>query len=71
VTFTLTLTSVGTHLRMEQSGSRPDQKQAYGGSKAGWLQFFASWIRSWRGQIKSAPNGSRDPLLHVFNGGLL
>jgi uncharacterized protein YndB with AHSA1/START domain len=28
VTFTLTPTSAGTHLRMEQSGFRPDQKQA-------------------------------------------
>ena len=41
VTFTLTPTSTGTHLRMEQSGFRPDQKQAYGGAKAGWQQFFA------------------------------
>ena len=31
----------GTHLRMEQSGFRPDQKQAYGGAHAGWQQFFA------------------------------
>ena len=41
VTFTLTPTSTGTHLRMEQAGFRPDQKQAYGGAKAGWAQFFA------------------------------
>jgi uncharacterized protein YndB with AHSA1/START domain len=41
VTFTLTPTSMGTRLRMEQSGFRPDQKQAYGGAKAGWQQFFA------------------------------
>ena len=40
VTFTLTATSKGTHLRMEQSGFRPDQKQAYGGAMAGWAQFF-------------------------------
>ena len=26
---------------MEQSGFRPDQKQAYGGANAGWRQFFA------------------------------
>ena len=26
---------------MEQSGFRTDQKQAYGGAKAGWQQFFA------------------------------
>ena len=41
VTMTLTPTSTGTHLRMEQAGFRPDQKQAYGGAKAGWQQFFA------------------------------
>ena len=41
VTFTLTPTSAGTRLRMEQSGFRPDQKQAYGGANAGWQQFFA------------------------------
>ena len=42
VTWTLTPTSTGTHLRMEQSGFRPDQKQAYGGANAGWRQFFAN-----------------------------
>ena len=41
VTWTLTPTRTGTHLRMEQSGFRPDQQQAYGGAKAGWHQFFA------------------------------
>src|SRR5258708_26164599 len=40
VTLTLTPTSTGTHLRMEQSGFRPDQKQAFGGAKAGWAQCF-------------------------------
>jgi uncharacterized protein YndB with AHSA1/START domain len=40
VTFTLTPTSKGTHLRMQQSGFRPDQKQAYGGAQAGWRQFL-------------------------------
>jgi uncharacterized protein YndB with AHSA1/START domain len=40
VTFTLTPKGTGTHLRMEQSGFRPGQKQAYGGAKAGWQQFF-------------------------------
>ena len=40
VTFTLTPTRAGTHLRMEQAGFGPDQKQAYGGAKAGWQQFF-------------------------------
>jgi uncharacterized protein YndB with AHSA1/START domain len=41
VTLTLTPTDTGTHLRMEQSGFRPDQKQAYGGARAGWSQFLA------------------------------
>jgi uncharacterized protein YndB with AHSA1/START domain len=41
VTFTLTPTREGTRLRMEQTGFRPDQKQAYGGARAGWPDFFA------------------------------
>jgi uncharacterized protein YndB with AHSA1/START domain len=41
VTWTLTPTSTGTHLRMEQSGFRPDQEQAYQGARGGWQQFFA------------------------------
>jgi uncharacterized protein YndB with AHSA1/START domain len=40
VTFTLTPTDTGTQLRMEQQGFRPDQKQAYGGARAGWQEFF-------------------------------
>ncbi len=40
VTFTLTPTGGGTHLRMEQSGFRSDQRQAFGGAHAGWTQFF-------------------------------
>jgi len=42
VTFTLTPTSSGTHLRMEQTGFRPDQKQALGGALHGWTGFFAN-----------------------------
>lgn len=42
VTFTLTATQKGTRLRMEQSGFRLDQKQAFGGAKAGWQQFFTN-----------------------------
>jgi uncharacterized protein YndB with AHSA1/START domain len=41
VTWTLTATGAGTHLRMEQSGFRPDQQQAYQGAKFGWQKFFA------------------------------
>ncbi|UVK39394.1 SRPBCC domain-containing protein [Mesorhizobium sp. AR10] len=42
VTWTLTPTSTGTHLRMEQSGFRPDQERAYRGARSGWQQFFAA-----------------------------
>jgi uncharacterized protein YndB with AHSA1/START domain len=42
VTWTLTPTSTGTHLRMEQSGFRPDQRQAYGGARGGWQKFLAN-----------------------------
>jgi len=42
VTWTLTPTRTGTCLRMEQSGFRPDQQQAYQGSKFGWQKFFAN-----------------------------
>lgn len=45
VTFTLTPTAGRTRLRMEQVGFRPEQKQAYGGAKAGWQQFFAKLER--------------------------
>lgn len=40
VTFTLTQLDGGTHLRMEQSGFRPEQKQAFGGAHAGWKGFL-------------------------------
>jgi uncharacterized protein YndB with AHSA1/START domain len=40
VTWTLTPTGTGTHLRMEQSGFRTDQQQAYLGAQAGWQRFF-------------------------------
>jgi uncharacterized protein YndB with AHSA1/START domain len=45
VTWTLTPTKTGTHLRMEQSGFRPDQQQAYQGAKYGWPRFFANLER--------------------------
>ncbi|BCW90908.1 hypothetical protein sos41_40840 [Alphaproteobacteria bacterium SO-S41] len=41
VTFTLTPTPAGTHLRMEQAGFRPTQKQAFGGALQGWQGFLA------------------------------
>jgi uncharacterized protein YndB with AHSA1/START domain len=42
VTWTLTSTNTGTHLRMEQSGFRTDQQQAYQGAKGGWQRFWAA-----------------------------
>ena len=42
VTWTLTPTHTGTHLRMEQSGFRADQQQAFNGARFGWQKFFAS-----------------------------
>jgi uncharacterized protein YndB with AHSA1/START domain len=42
VTWTLTPTATGTRLRMEQSGFRSDQEQAYRGAKSGWPRFFAA-----------------------------
>ncbi len=42
VTWTLTSTRTGTHLRMEQSGFRPDQPRYFQGAKAGWTRFFAN-----------------------------
>jgi uncharacterized protein YndB with AHSA1/START domain len=42
VTWTLTPTGAGTHLRMEQTGFRSDQQQAYQGARFGWPKFFAS-----------------------------
>ena len=40
VTFTLTPSGAGTHLRMEQKGFRPEQKQASGGARFGWQKFL-------------------------------
>ena len=45
VTLTLTPTAKGTHLRMEQCGFLPDQKQAFQGAKFGWQKFFNSLER--------------------------
>jgi uncharacterized protein YndB with AHSA1/START domain len=45
VTWTLTATDTGTHLRMEQSGFRPDQQKAYQGAKYGWQKFLGNLER--------------------------
>jgi len=42
VTWTLTPTASGTHLRMEQSGFGPDREANYKGAKYGWQKFVAN-----------------------------
>lgn len=42
VTWTLTPTDAGTHLRMEQSGFRPDQQRAFKGAQYGWQKFLTA-----------------------------
>jgi uncharacterized protein YndB with AHSA1/START domain len=45
VTFTLTATDAGTHVRMEQSGFRPDQGANYKGAQYGWQKFMGNLER--------------------------
>jgi len=45
VTFTLTPVDGGVLLRMEQTGFRPEQEQAYQGAKYGWKRFIDSLER--------------------------
>jgi uncharacterized protein YndB with AHSA1/START domain len=45
VLFTLTPAEGGTHVRMEQSGFRPDQEFAYKGANYGWQSFFGALER--------------------------
>src|SRR3569833_3000134 len=42
VTWTLTASGKGTHLRMEQAGFRHAQEQAFQGAQYGWQRFFGS-----------------------------
>ena len=42
VVWTLMPTDAGTHVRMEQSGFRPDQERAYQGAGFGWRKFFGN-----------------------------
>jgi len=43
VTWTLTPTEAGTHVRMEQAGFRlPEQRQAYMGAIGGWQRMFGA-----------------------------
>ena len=45
VTWTLTPTGAGTHVRMEHSGFGADQEAAYKGAKYGWQKFIGSLER--------------------------
>jgi uncharacterized protein YndB with AHSA1/START domain len=45
VLFTLTPAEGGTQLRMEQSGFRPGQEQAYKGANYGWQKFLGNLER--------------------------
>ena len=45
VLWTLTPAEGGTHVRMEHSGFRPDQQQAFGGAKYGWQRFLGALER--------------------------
>ncbi|MDX8465105.1 SRPBCC domain-containing protein [Mesorhizobium sp. VK23B] len=42
VTWTLTPTGTGTHLRMEQTGFRADQQSYYRGATVGWQRFLTA-----------------------------
>ncbi len=42
VTWTLTPTAKGTHLRMDQAGFPTNYPQAYNGAKLGWARFFTN-----------------------------
>jgi uncharacterized protein YndB with AHSA1/START domain len=45
VTWTLTPTAQGTHLRMEQSGFGPNQEANYKGATYGWRRFIGNLER--------------------------
>jgi uncharacterized protein YndB with AHSA1/START domain len=45
VTWTLTPTKAGTHVRMEQSGFRSEEDANYKGAKYGWTKFIGNMER--------------------------
>jgi uncharacterized protein YndB with AHSA1/START domain len=45
VTWTLTPTKAGTHVRMEQSGFRPEEERNYQGASYGWQRYVAGLER--------------------------
>jgi uncharacterized protein YndB with AHSA1/START domain len=52
VLFTLTPAEGGTQVRMEHSGFRPDQQQAFGGAKYGWQKFLGNLERLLEGGVE-------------------
>ena len=56
VTWTLTPTKAGTHVRMEQTGFRSEQDAAYKGATYGWTKFIGNLERVVAGLDKGAPN---------------
>lgn len=60
VTWTLSPSDGGTHLRMDQAGFRPDQEQAYQGAKFGWRNFFAALEQLLARLDKASPHTSLD-----------
>ena len=52
VLFTLTADDGGTRVRMEHSGFREDQQQAYVGAKYGWQKFFGNLERVLDGGVQ-------------------
>ncbi len=63
VTWTLTLTPGGTHVRMERSGFRPNGVADYQGANYGWQRFISGLERVVAGprwQCSPAPPGPAD-----------
>jgi uncharacterized protein YndB with AHSA1/START domain len=56
VTWTLSPTGTGTHLRVEQAGFQPGQAQAYGGAKIGWRNFLERLE-----QVLARPDAEKQP----------
>ncbi|MEI9964303.1 MAG: SRPBCC domain-containing protein [Caulobacteraceae bacterium] len=60
VTWTLTPTAAGTRLRMEQTGFRPDQEQAYQGAQRDGEGSSPTWSRCWPGETRPRSAGGGD-----------
>ena len=54
VKWTLTPSSTGTHLRMEQPSLQPDRQEAHQGANYGWHGFFTGLEQPGADRLKSA-----------------